>query len=571
MRPKKHPKTGVYYLRKPVPPGLRDVIGKWELKESLRTKDPVEAKQRAPAVLARFEAIIASARATGRVLTDREVSAVCGEWYRREIAKWSEDYGRASDWEWAETLLEERWHEDETGDRDLLAATEDRDDARAVLQSLGYPVDAATVSRVARHLIGAKLMLARAMQRRANGDLAPGEEAKFPPLSGPSSPDLAESPPASALFERHLERRAAQNGTQPHTIAQERGTLQRFIEVVGDRPASAYGRGDVTRFLDALRRLPNTYGRSPKDKGKTVADLIARADATNAKRLIDKTVKRHSTALSQFFRFAMDEGHISNNQRVELVEGHRFREERSARSQRDAWTSEELTALFQSPVWKGRDQRHVTKPGPHIIRDAKFWLPILALFHGARLEEFADLYRRDVGCDGGVWFFSIAETEGNEATGTRRRTLKTDNATRNVPIHPELLRLGFLAYVERTAQSAGDPLFPDLKPQGLDQRRGARFTRDFRYYREAVGVYRPGVGMHAFRHTANTRLRDVITDWQQERHVAYLLGHSQGGGEGRDRYDKGPGLKAVAATLALLQFPEVDLSHLHVAAPPRPD
>ena len=91
-------------------------------------------------------------------------------------------------------------------------------------------------------------------------------------------------------------------------------------------------------------------------------------------------------------------------------------------------------------------------------------------------------------------------------------------------------------------------------------------TRWFVQYRKAVHLYREGVGMHAFRHTANTRLRDAITDWQQERHVAYLLGHSQGGGEGRERYDKGPGLRAAAETLNLLRYPELDLRHLQVAS-----
>lgn len=410
--------------------------------------------------------------------------------------------------------------------------------------------------------------------RRMSGDapmflLDDAEDAPAPSRptsSGPPPAPVPATPLASALVEPFFKRREFIDKTRQQVMGQERGTVARFIEVAGDRPVSAYGRGDVTRFLDTLRRLPSVYGRSPKDKAKTVADLIAAADAAKAPRLTDKTVKRHLTALSQFLRFARDDGHISNAQWREMVEGHRFRVERGARSQRDAWTPEDLTALFRSPVWTGRDQRHITKPGPHIIRDAKFWLPILALFHGARLEEFADLYRRDVGCDGGVWFFNIAETEANEAAGKRARTLKTENATRIVPMHPELIRLGFVEYVARTAPNADDPLFPDLPPQGEDQRRGARFTRDFRYYREQVGVYRPGVGMHAFRHTAITRLTDAIRDFQQKRHRDYLMGHGGGGTEGDMRYDKGPGLKATAATLALLQFPEVDLSHLHVAA-----
>ncbi len=72
--------------------------------------------------------------------------------------------------------------------------------------------------------------------------------------------------------------------------------------------------------------------------------------------------------------------------------------------------------------------------------------------------------------------------------------------------------------------------------------------------------------MHAFRHTANTRLRDVMRDEQHKRHINYMLGHTaEGGGEGGVRYDKGPGLKAAAQTLALLRYPELDLSHLYVA------
>ncbi len=51
-RPGKHPKTGVYWLRKRVPDELRALVGKQEEKRSLGTKDPAEAKlQHAEALL----------------------------------------------------------------------------------------------------------------------------------------------------------------------------------------------------------------------------------------------------------------------------------------------------------------------------------------------------------------------------------------------------------------------------------------------------------------------------------------------------------------------------------------
>jgi integrase len=55
-RPFKHPKTGVYWLRKRVPDDLRAAVGFAEYKRTLKTKDPVEAKRVHAAMLAELEA-----------------------------------------------------------------------------------------------------------------------------------------------------------------------------------------------------------------------------------------------------------------------------------------------------------------------------------------------------------------------------------------------------------------------------------------------------------------------------------------------------------------------------------
>lgn len=346
------------------------------------------------------------------------------------------------------------------------------------------------------------------------------------------------------------------SGVRGHTLAQDRPTLRFFQELAGDRPVNTYGRGDVTRFLSKIQEFPANYGKSPADHERSAVEIIAQANAANAKRLSAKTAKRHLSVLSRFFKYCVDQGFVSMAQATELTVKHEFSGGSGpARNQRDAWTIEELKTLFASPVWTGCHPFFRSQPGPTVIRDAKFWLPLLALFHGSRLEEFADMRRQDVGRDGDVWFVSITDEE---------RRVKNENALRNVPLHPEMIRMGFLEYIEKIAPDPADPLFPDIEPQGPDGKRGPRITRWFVNYRREIGIYRRGVAMHAFRHTANTRLRDQITDYQQERQVAYMLGHSQGGGEGRERYDKGPGLRAASETLKLLRYPELDLSHLYV-------
>lgn len=448
--------------------------------------------------------------------------------------------------------------------------------AQCLAASAGLPVECAPALEVG--LAEASLKAWKVIERRTLG-----LESLVFPSKTPASPDevelskesvsLAERtapleavPEAldevlpqrlSALVEPYFVRRQTHDKATLQVIGQERGTVRRFIEACGDRAPSDYSRSDVLGFLDQLRRLPATYGRSPRDKDISLKDLIARADAEHASRLKEKTIKRHHSALSQLFMYAVNQGYLSLAHKRELFSEVRFALADKAREQRDMWLPEELTALFKSPIWTGSQEGVRSKPGPYIIRDAKFWLPLLGIFHGGRLEEFADLRGRDVAEIDGVQALVFQEAED--------RRLKNDNAVRTIPLHPEMVRLGFLEYVRETVRHPDDPLFPELEPQGADRKRGPRFTRFFVHYRRQIGIYRKGVGMHAFRHTANTRLRDVISGFQQERHVAYLFGHGQAGGEGRERYDKGPALRAAAETLAMLKYPELDLSHLYVS------
>ena len=67
-RPWKHPKTGVYWLRKGVPEALRPLVGKREEKRSLRTRDPDEARQRHAQALSEVEAQWANLRSGPRQL-----------------------------------------------------------------------------------------------------------------------------------------------------------------------------------------------------------------------------------------------------------------------------------------------------------------------------------------------------------------------------------------------------------------------------------------------------------------------------------------------------------------------
>ncbi len=60
-QPYKHPKTGMFYIRRKVPDALRAALGR-EFKRSLKTRDPNEAKLRFVAAYADSERAFTAAR-----------------------------------------------------------------------------------------------------------------------------------------------------------------------------------------------------------------------------------------------------------------------------------------------------------------------------------------------------------------------------------------------------------------------------------------------------------------------------------------------------------------------------
>jgi hypothetical protein len=75
-RPRKHPNSGVYWLRKRVPDDLRQFVGKGEEKRSLGTRNPDEAKRRHAEVLSEIEAQWANLRRGTVRLTPEQLESV---------------------------------------------------------------------------------------------------------------------------------------------------------------------------------------------------------------------------------------------------------------------------------------------------------------------------------------------------------------------------------------------------------------------------------------------------------------------------------------------------------------
>jgi integrase len=95
---------------------------------------------------------------------------------------------------------------------------------------------------------------------------------------------------------------------------------------------------------------------------------------------------------------------------------------------------------------------------------ARRWLPWLAAFTGARIGELAQLWGEAIRIEHGVYFMQIrAAPDGG--------SLKNPHSERKVPLHPILIREGFLEFVK----AKGDgPLFYRRGSETLNKRHASK-------------------------------------------------------------------------------------------------
>jgi integrase len=201
---------------------------------------------------------------------------------------------------------------------------------------------------------------------------------------------------------------------------------------------------------------------------------------------------------------------------------------------------EDLNRIFSCPIYAS-GERPQGGAG-----EASYWLPLLALYTGARLEELGQLRRKDVKQLENIWCINITD----EAEGT---SLKTHSSRRVVPLHPELLRLGFAEY----AQQQRERVFPSLK---VDSHRSltGNFSKWWgRYARKTIGIEDERKVFHSFRHAFKDACRN--SGIQQEIHDAFT-GHS--GGNVGSSYGSGPSPSRLAEEMARLKYKGLNLINL---------
>ncbi|OYD77459.1 UNVERIFIED_ORG: integrase [Burkholderia sp. CF145] len=340
--------------------------------------------------------------------------------------------------------------------------------------------------------------------------------------------EVGETPGLIPLFDENdtweaaLKKWKEEREPSPKTFDDVAGQIQRFKSHVGDLPLSALTTDHIERFKSLCLES--------RDVGHGRVNVILALLSP----LINIAMRKKLTKLSSnpFSGMKFD---------AKVVEANR-------KTVRTAFTIDQLNKVFASPVCI---QGH--RPGKGGVETA-FWAPLIGLHTGARVEDVCRLTVADVVQRDGIWCFFLHDTK--RESRTRRHSVM-----RHVPVHRNLVQLGWLDYVEsRRSAGSSEWLFPDLSTNQYEKR-GAVFSNWFNaYLRKSIGIENREVVYHSFRHTfqAFGELSGV-----SDQVIKELIGHAPDSRYGRKEHgEKRLPFELLVQAMEKLDFPGLELGHL---------
>lgn len=277
---------------------------------------------------------------------------------------------------------------------------------------------------------------------------------------------------------------------------------------------------DVRAYRDEIKRLRSNHHRT------NARTFIERQTENEKHRIAPKTAALLFETVKAFFRWATDdEGYLTTNpaQHVRTEISKRLKGSKSRRP----FTQAELWTLFSQPVFTGfQSAKRRFQAGTALVRDDFFWIPVLGFYTGARLGEIVQLHYADIDLKGSIPFLRITDAGSGQPGSANAKHVKSAAGIREVPLHPDVLELGFAEFVSARAKhrKATERLFNRI-PFGSDGQASTVFSKWFARFLDAAGLSDRALVFHSFRHNAEDAFRDAL---RPQYVIDRIIGHSDG-------------------------------------------
>lgn len=409
-----------------------------EVNFSLRTRSPSVAKARTGLAEAHLQKLWEALRNGPRPLTHRQRVALSGEVYNLFAQRFEEDPGSPDQWAAVKAFnratregridappplsadnvavnlrAASPWRPDLTSAVNSLPAEEARK-AHAMEHRFGFLTDWVLAlhgiltdrdsrQKLLEEVDRAATDAAWRLKRNASGDYRPDPNAeRFPKWEGTTNTSNVTDSLAPLTFDSLFERWQREVRPAASTVTTFRGQLNQFRKHLGHNEPRRVRRADVIAWKDSL---------------------------------VERGIKRINDGplgtLNALFNFAVRDGLMESNPAAGIRVAQRVR----AGERMQPYEDEEVARILALA-----DKE--THP-------ARRWLPWLMALSGARVGELAQLWGERIVVSDGVPVMKIAPAKDGGS-------LKNAGSERDVPIHPALVKRGFLKFVK---QRGNGPLF----------------------------------------------------------------------------------------------------------------
>jgi integrase len=280
-------------------------------------------------------------------------------------------------------------------------------------------------------------------------------------------------------------------------------------------------KSEVSEFVTIQSKLPPNRKKSPQYRELTISELL---EKKGIEPQTPQNINKRLTKLSVFGNWCVRQGYISENPFKDMK-----LTVKKKRTGRIPFSAQEIRRILAPETylkWTS-DFKHRHNPSHNVgifpthPSGAKnqmcyYWIFLLGIHSGLRTNEMCQLRLSDLKKQKGIWFMHVEDDEETK--------VKTINSIRKVPVHPQLMKLGFIDYIGNLKRKKKDRVFWELTKS-----RDGYTKQVSRHYNErflpAIKIWKKNVKvLYCTRHTFINKLYSEKVD---ENVIKVLVGHEK--------------------------------------------
>ncbi|NVN84012.1 MULTISPECIES: site-specific integrase [unclassified Vibrio] len=263
--------------------------------------------------------------------------------------------------------------------------------------------------------------------------------------------------------------------------------------LIGTTNLMEVSRDDVMDAIELLRSLPKDLN-NPRNKkyfgGMTVLEAIERNKELGLPTIIDVTAARYIQRCSSLYSWACRHLELPKNPFADLSTSIKNNDTRDEKDRKKPFSLVDLKDIFSHEVFTLG--KLGSKPRSRHKLNYQYWVPLICLLSSMRPNECCQLRNVDVQTIDGVLCFVLSNEHSSQS-------LKNKTAKRTIPVHKQLIALGFQQYLNLVKTE--EWLFPELTYTERAKFYGKVDSWFRRQFTEKMALTKQAKSFYSFRHT----------------------------------------------------------------------